>query len=126
MTLVAASDTTPDRLSKILHPIQHPIAADLISECEMDTRYTSTESDDHIDVKIQLRVGGRGRSLFNVRKLLQNMPPGVKRLAKAMARLTVGKLPPPATRLTGPLATDGGTPVRDTRFGPGRVILRKV
>jgi hypothetical protein len=44
--------------SKILHPIQHPIAADLISECEMDTRYTSTESDDHIDVKIQFE-GGR-------------------------------------------------------------------
>src|SRR5579872_4128150 len=35
-----------------------------------------------------------------------------------IARATVGKLPAPASRLTGPLARDGGLPVRDVRLRP--------
>ncbi len=35
-----------------------------------------------------------------------------------IARVTVGRLPAPASRLTGPLARDGGRPVRDVRLRP--------
>ena len=42
----------------------------------------------------------------------------VKKLVKAAARHTLGRLPPPAARLTGKLAKDGGTPVRDIRLRP--------
>jgi dTDP-4-amino-4,6-dideoxygalactose transaminase len=42
----------------------------------------------------------------------------LKSAAKAIARQTVGRLPRPAARLTGPLAIQGGTPVRDVRFRP--------
>ena len=35
-----------------------------------------------------------------------------------VARQTIGRLPPPASRLTGKLAKDGGRPVRDVRFRP--------
>lgn len=41
-----------------------------------------------------------------------------KPIVKRIARATVGKLPPPASRLTGALAADGGKPVRDVRFRP--------
>ena len=41
-----------------------------------------------------------------------------KPLARVIARATIGKLPAPAVRLTGALARDGGTPVRDIRFRP--------
>src|SRR5262249_38264156 len=40
--------------------------------------------------------------------------------AIAAARATIGKLPPPADRLTGTPAREGGTPVRDLRFRPWR------
>jgi dTDP-4-amino-4,6-dideoxygalactose transaminase len=35
-----------------------------------------------------------------------------------VARNTIGRVPPPAVRLTGKLAIEGGTPVRDTRLRP--------
>jgi dTDP-4-amino-4,6-dideoxygalactose transaminase len=38
--------------------------------------------------------------------------------AKSVARGTIGRLPPPASRLTGRLAIDGGAPVRDVRWRP--------
>jgi dTDP-4-amino-4,6-dideoxygalactose transaminase len=41
-----------------------------------------------------------------------------KPLLRPLARATLGKLPAPATRLTGALAKYGGTPVRDTRLRP--------
>lgn len=39
-------------------------------------------------------------------------------IAKAAARQSVGRLPRSASRLSGKLAKDGGTPVRDVRFRP--------
>lgn len=42
----------------------------------------------------------------------------LKSAAKSIARHTIGRLPPPASRLTGSLAIHGGTPVRDLRFRP--------
>jgi len=39
-------------------------------------------------------------------------------LLRGIARATLGRLPPPASRLTGKLAKEGGTPVRDTRLRP--------
>jgi len=41
-----------------------------------------------------------------------------KKIAKVIAQQTVGRLPPPASRLTGLLARDGGRRVRDTRLRP--------
>ena len=42
----------------------------------------------------------------------------LKSAAKSIARATLGKLPPPASRLSGPLAIKGGKPVRDLRLRP--------
>lgn len=42
----------------------------------------------------------------------------LKSAAKLVARKTLGRLPAPASRLTGKLAIDGGKPVRDTRVRP--------
>ena len=42
----------------------------------------------------------------------------LKSTAVSLARQTIGRLPPPASRLTGKLARDGGTPVRDIRLRP--------
>jgi len=42
----------------------------------------------------------------------------LRKLAKAVAQQTIGRLPPPASRLTGKLARDGGKPVRDIRLRP--------
>ncbi len=42
----------------------------------------------------------------------------LKRIATAIARQTIGRLPPSTSRLTGKLAKDGGAPVRDIRFRP--------
>ena len=42
----------------------------------------------------------------------------VKPLVRWAAQLTLGRLPPPASRLTGELAGNGGKPVRDTRLRP--------
>src|ERR1019366_2983392 len=47
-------------------------------------------------------------------KLFANVKPWLRPLARA----TLGKLPRPASRLTGTLAKDGGTPVRNTRYRP--------
>ena len=41
-----------------------------------------------------------------------------KKIAKVVAQQTIGRLPPPASRLTGLLARDGGKRVRDTRLRP--------
>src|SRR5437867_728027 len=41
-----------------------------------------------------------------------------KQIAKRAARLTLGKLPRPTSRLNGALARDGGKPVRDVRLRP--------
>lgn len=46
------------------------------------------------------------------------MNPLLKKIAKGVARQTVGRLPQPASRLTGKLARDGGKPVRNTFFRP--------
>ena len=46
------------------------------------------------------------------------MNPTVKNAAKFVARQTIGRWPAPRSRLTGRLALEGGTPVRDTRFRP--------
>jgi dTDP-4-amino-4,6-dideoxygalactose transaminase len=40
---------------------------------------------------------------------------------RPLVRATLGKLPRPASRLTGTLAKDGGTPVRNTRYRPWAV-----
>jgi len=53
-----------------------------------------------------------------MKHLFRKLPPGAKTFARSVAQKTIGKLPPPASRLTGPLAKDGGTPVRDLRFRP--------
>ncbi|HET6326327.1 MAG TPA: DegT/DnrJ/EryC1/StrS family aminotransferase [Planctomycetaceae bacterium] len=42
----------------------------------------------------------------------------MKAVAKTVARQTIGRLPPRASRLAGKLACEGGTPVRDIRFRP--------
>ncbi len=42
----------------------------------------------------------------------------LKNLARTVARQTIGRLPPSASRLTGKLACEGGTPVRDVRIRP--------
>ncbi len=44
----------------------------------------------------------------------------LKPLAKWVAQQTLGRLPRPASRLTGRLAIEGGTPVRDVRLRPWR------
>src|SRR6266478_4310389 len=41
-----------------------------------------------------------------------------KKIAKVIAQQTIGRLPPPASRLTGLLARNGGKRVRDTRLRP--------
>jgi dTDP-4-amino-4,6-dideoxygalactose transaminase len=41
-----------------------------------------------------------------------------KRWLRPIARATLGRLPPPASRLTGALAKHGGAPIRDIRFRP--------
>ena len=42
----------------------------------------------------------------------------LKEAARLVARQTLGRLPAPSSRLTGKLAKDGGTPVRDIRLRP--------
>jgi dTDP-4-amino-4,6-dideoxygalactose transaminase len=46
------------------------------------------------------------------------MGSSLKSAVKSIARQTLGRLPAPAARLTGGLAIDGGTPVRDLRLRP--------
>ena len=47
-----------------------------------------------------------------------SMQKSAKKLAKVIVRQTIGRLPPPSSRLTGRLASDGGKRVRDTRLRP--------
>lgn len=42
----------------------------------------------------------------------------LKQAVKTLTQHTLGRLPPPASRLTGQLAAHGGTPVRDLRLRP--------
>ena len=53
-----------------------------------------------------------------MKQMLKNLSPGMKHLARSTAQMTVGKLPPPASRLTGSLALHGAKPVRDIRYRP--------
>lgn len=53
-----------------------------------------------------------------MKKLFENMKPGLKAIARKAAQQTVGRLPAPAVRFTGKLAKEGGVPVRDIRFRP--------
>ncbi|HXY36701.1 MAG TPA: DegT/DnrJ/EryC1/StrS family aminotransferase [Planctomycetaceae bacterium] len=46
------------------------------------------------------------------------MKSALKNLARLMAQQTIGRLPPRPSRLTGKLACEGGTPVRDIRIRP--------
>lgn len=46
------------------------------------------------------------------------MNPSLKKTIKLIAKQTIGRIPPSASRLTGQLASDGGTPVRNTRLRP--------
>lgn len=46
------------------------------------------------------------------------MQKSFKKAAKIIAQQTIGRLPPPPSRLTGPLANDGGKRVRDVRLRP--------
>src|SRR6266496_1225546 len=46
------------------------------------------------------------------------MNPLLKNVAKAVLQQTVGRLPAPSSRLTGPLEANGGKPVRDLRLRP--------
>jgi dTDP-4-amino-4,6-dideoxygalactose transaminase len=46
------------------------------------------------------------------------MQKSLKKVAKVIAQQTIGRLPPPSSRLTGPLAKDGGKRVRDVRLRP--------
>ncbi len=46
------------------------------------------------------------------------MQQSLKKIAKTVARQTIGRWPAPASRLTGQLARDGGKRVRDVRFRP--------
>jgi len=50
--------------------------------------------------------------------MFSKLPSTPKALLRSIARATLGKLPAPASRLTAPLAKDGGTPVRDVRILP--------
>lgn len=50
--------------------------------------------------------------------VVSSMRTSLKSVAKTVARQTIGRLPPPASRLAGKLACEGGTPVRDIRFRP--------
>src|SRR5690348_3929017 len=49
---------------------------------------------------------------------LDRLPPHSKKTAKKMVVGVVGRLPRPASRLTGALAVHGGTPVRHPKFQP--------
>lgn len=53
-----------------------------------------------------------------MKRYVQKALPAAKKIAKLIAQQTIGRLPPPAARLTGKLAKDGGTPVRNTRYRP--------
>jgi dTDP-4-amino-4,6-dideoxygalactose transaminase len=51
-------------------------------------------------------------------QLFCRAPQRLRGVLRTIARRTIGRLPPSASRLTGALARDGGTPVRDLRLRP--------
>jgi dTDP-4-amino-4,6-dideoxygalactose transaminase len=51
-------------------------------------------------------------------QLFRRAPQPIKRILRTIARRTIGRLPPSASRLTGALARNGGVPVRDLRLRP--------
>src|SRR6516162_10977609 len=55
---------------------------------------------------------------LNTQRIFSVLPPAAKKFAVAVARQTIGRLPPSPRRLTGELAVRGGEPVRDLRFRP--------
>jgi dTDP-4-amino-4,6-dideoxygalactose transaminase len=59
-----------------------------------------------------------------VTHILQRSAARAKNLTKAVARQTIGRWPASASRFTGPLAVNGGAPVRDVRWRPWGVAGR--
>jgi dTDP-4-amino-4,6-dideoxygalactose transaminase len=57
-------------------------------------------------------------SIPGLRSTLLKMADMAKPVLRPLVRATLGKLPAPASRLTGSLARDGGAPVRNTRLRP--------
>jgi dTDP-4-amino-4,6-dideoxygalactose transaminase len=53
-----------------------------------------------------------------MKKLVSTVFEKAKPWLRPLARATVGRLPPPSTRLSGTLAKEGGIPVRNTRYRP--------
>jgi dTDP-4-amino-4,6-dideoxygalactose transaminase len=53
-----------------------------------------------------------------MKKLVSTFFEKAKPWLRPLARATVGRLPPPSTRLSGTLAKEGGIPVRNTRYRP--------
>jgi dTDP-4-amino-4,6-dideoxygalactose transaminase len=58
----------------------------------------------------------------SVKRRLDNAPQPLRNILKTVARQTIGRLPPPGSRLTGELAKRGGTPVRDLRLRPWAAV----
>jgi dTDP-4-amino-4,6-dideoxygalactose transaminase len=55
---------------------------------------------------------------FNANAIFSGLSSTAKKFVKAVARQTLGRIPPRSRRLTGKLAVEGGEPVRDVRFRP--------
>src|ERR1017187_601805 len=55
---------------------------------------------------------------LNARAIASKLSPSGKQFVKMVARQTIGRIPQSRRRLTGKLAMNGGTPVRDPRFRP--------
>ena len=53
-----------------------------------------------------------------MKKLASTFLTNAKPWLRPLVRATVGRLPPPSTRLSGALAKEGGIPVRNTRYRP--------
>ena len=53
-----------------------------------------------------------------MKRILARTPNGIKTTLKKFARGTIGRLPPPSSRVTGELAKYGGAPVRNIRLRP--------
>jgi dTDP-4-amino-4,6-dideoxygalactose transaminase len=53
-----------------------------------------------------------------MKKYFRRLPQPIKRIFRTVERQTIGRFPPPLSRLTGKLAKDGGIPVRDIRLRP--------
>src|SRR5262249_19323186 len=53
-----------------------------------------------------------------MKEFLRRLPQPIKGVCRTFARQTIGRFPPPPSRLTGKLAKDGGRPVRDSRLRP--------